>query len=126
MYSMNVKGVLSFAAGLSLGYLFPFIGWLWPLLKSGNDAQEAAVRFSSSLGTCSFIYVLVIVFSGIWIFSDMNIKGKCITLKMLPATDFEKFLARFLAMTLGTAVVGFCSFSIPYVLRVVVWFWVGT
>ena len=119
MYRINVKNVLSFAAGLSFGYLFTFIGWLWPLLKSGSAAQEAAVRYSSSLGTCSFIYVLVIVFSGIWIFSDMNIKGKCITLKMLPATDFEKFLARFLAMTLGTAVAGFVAFCIADVLRIV-------
>ena len=119
MYRINVKNVLSFAAGLSFGYLFTFIGWLWPLLKSGSAAQEAAVRYTSSLGTCSFIYVLVIVFSGIWIFSDMNIKGKCITLKMLPATDFEKFLARFLAMTLGTAVAGFVAFCIADVLRIV-------
>lgn len=118
MYRINVKNVLSFAAGLSFGYLFTFIGWLWPLLKSGNAAQEAAVRYTSSLGTCSFIYVLVIVFSGIWIFSDMNIKGKCITLKMLPATDFEKFLARFFAMTFGTAVAGFVAFCIADVLRI--------
>ena len=55
MYRINVKNVLSFAAGLSFGYLFTFIGWLWPLLKSGSAAQEAAVRYSSSLGTCSFI-----------------------------------------------------------------------
>ena len=36
MYRINVKNVLSFAAGLSFGYLFTFIGWLWPLLKSGS------------------------------------------------------------------------------------------
>ena len=98
--------MLSFAAGLSFGYLFTFIGWLWPLLKSGSAVQEAAVRYTSSLGTCSFIYVLVIVFSGAWIFADM------------PATDFEKFLARFLAITLGTAVAGFVAFCIADVLRI--------
>ena len=118
MYRINVKNVLSFAAGLSFGYLFTFIGWLWPLLKSGSAAQEAAVRYTSSLGTCSFIYVLVIVFSGAWIFVDIKTKGQRISLKMLPATDFEKFLARFIAMTLGTAVAGFVAFCIADVLRI--------
>lgn len=118
MYRINIKNVLSFAAGLSFGYLFTFIGWLWPLLKSGSAVQEAAVRYTSSLGTCSFIYVLVIVFSGAWIFADIKTKGQRISLKMLPATDFEKFLARFLAITLGTSVAGIVAFCIADVLRI--------
>ena len=30
---MSLKSVLSFAAGLSFGYLFPMFGWLYPYLK---------------------------------------------------------------------------------------------
>lgn len=125
MYRINVKNVLSFAAGLSFGYLFTFIGWLWPLLKSGAATQETAVRFSSSLNTCTFIYVLLIVFSGTWIFADIKTKGQRIALKMLPATDFEKFLVRFIAITLGTSVSGIVAFCIADVLRIAVCLAVG-
>ena len=125
MYRINVKNVLSFAAGLSFGYLFTFIGWLWPLLRSGVATQETAVRFSSSLNTCTFIYVLLIVFSGTWIFADIKTKGQRIALKMLPATDLEKFLVRFIAITLGTSVAGIVAFCIADVLRVAVCLAVG-
>ena len=54
MYRINVKNVLSFAAGLSFGYLFTFIGWLWPLLKSWVHVP---------LFTCWSLYSAVFGFS---------------------------------------------------------------
>lgn len=44
---------------------------------------------------------------------------------MLPATDLEKFLVRFIAITLGTSVAGIVAFCIADVLRVAVCLAVG-
>lgn len=117
-YRMNFKGVLSFTAGLSIGCLGPYIGWIYPYLKGGG--QVSAERLMHSVELESLIYLLAIIICGAWIFADMNTKERRITVKMLPATDLEKFLVRFLAVTLGAMIVSLVAFCIADLLRIVV------
>lgn len=117
-WRMNFKGVLSFAAGLSIGYLGPYIGWIYPYLKGMPADGEG--RLVNSISMCTVIYLLVVIISGTWIFANMQTKAQRTTVKLLPATDLEKFLVNFLAVTLGAAVMAIVAFCIADIVRIVV------
>lgn len=117
-WRMNFKGVLSFAAGLSIGYLGPYIGWIYPYLKGMPADGEG--RLVNSISMCTVIYLLVVIISGGWIFANMQTKAQRTTVKLLPATDLEKFLVNFLAVTLGAAVMAIVAFCIADIVRIVV------
>ncbi len=112
---MSLKSVLSFAAGLSFGYLFPMFGWLYPYLKGAKALDEG--RLMHSVELCTVVYMVVIVIAGTWIFADMGTKAQRIKVKMLPATDLEKYIVRWLGVTLGTMVVGMVSYCVADALR---------
>lgn len=116
-WRMNFKGVLSFAAGLSIGYLGPYIGWIYPYLKGMPANGEG--RLIERIAFCVVIYLIVVIISGTWIFANMQTKAQHTTVKLLPATDLEKFLVNFLAVTLGAAVMGIVSFCIADIVRIV-------
>ena len=113
---MSLKSVLSFTAGMSFGYLFPMFGWLWPYLK-GTEAMGES-RLMHSVELCTVVYMVVIVIAGTWIFADMGTKAQRIKVKMLPATDLEKYLVRWLGVTLGTMVAGIAAYCVADVLRI--------
>lgn len=117
-WRMNFKGVLSFAAGLSIGYLGPYIGWIYPYLK-GTPADGES-RLIERIAFCVVIYLIVVIISGTWIFANMQTKAQRTTVKLLPATDLEKFLVNFLAVTLGAAVMAIVAFCIADIVRIVV------
>lgn len=117
-WRMNFKGVLSFAVGLSIGYLGPYIGWIYPYLKGMPADGEG--RLVNSISMCTVIYLIVVIISGTWIFANMQTKAQRTTVKLLPATDLEKFLVNFLAVTLGAAVMAIVAFCIADIVRIVV------
>lgn len=117
-WRMNFKGVLSFAAGLSIGYLGPYIGWIYPYLKGMPADGES--RLIERIAFCVVIYLIVVIISGTWIFANMQTKAQRTTVKLLPATDIEKFLVNFLAVTLGAAVMAIVAFCIADIVRIVV------
>ena len=88
---MNFKGVLSFAAGLSIGYLGPYIGWIYPYLKGMPADGES--RLIERIAFCVVIYFIVVIISGTWIFANMQTKAQRTTVKLLPATDLERHSA---------------------------------
>ena len=113
---MSMKSVLSFAAGLSFGYLFPMFGWLYPCLKGAETLDEG--RLMHSVELCTVVYLVVLIIAGTWIFADMNTKAQRIKVRMLPATDLEKYLVRWLGVTLGTMIVGMVSYCVADTLRI--------
>lgn len=122
-WRMNFKGVLSFAAGLSIGYLGPYIGWIYPYLKGMPADGEG--RLVNSISMCTVIYLIVVIISGTWIFANMQTKAQRTTVKLLPATDLEKFLVNFLAVTLGAAVMAIVAFFVADILRILTCLVVG-
>lgn len=122
-WRMNFKGVLSFAAGLSIGYLGPYIGWIYPYLK-GTPADGES-RLIERIAFCVVIYLIVVIISGTWIFANMQTKAQRTTMKLLPATDLEKFLVNFLAVTLGAAVMAIVAFFVADILRILTCLVVG-
>jgi len=113
---MSLKNVLSFAAGLSFGYLFPMFGWLYPYLKGEKMIDEG--RLLHTVELCTLVYLVVIIIAGTWIFADMKTKEQRIKVKMLPATDLEKYIVRWLGVTLGTMVAGIAAYCVADVLRI--------
>lgn len=122
-WRMNFKGVLSFAAGLSIGYLGPYIGWIYPYLKGMPANGEG--RLIERIAFCVVIYLIVVIISGTWIFANMQTKAQRTTMKLLPATDLEKFLVNFLAVTLGAAVMAIVAFFVADILRILTCLVVG-
>lgn len=114
---MSLKSVLSGAAGLSFGYLGIMFGWLYPILK--GDKLLGYGDLKHTVEVCSLVYLILIVVSGVWIFADMKTKEQRIKVKMLPATDVEKYLVRWLGVTLGTMVVGIMAYCVADALRMV-------
>lgn len=120
---MSLKSALSFASGLSFGYLFPMLGWLYPALKGAKGAT--ADRLIHSVEMCTLVYMIVLVIAGTWIFADMKTKEQRTAVKMLPATDLEKFIVRWLGITLGALVLGLAAYCVADVLRMVTCLVVG-
>ena len=54
---MSLKNVLSFAAGLSFGYLFPMFGWLYPYLKDAEALDEGRLAGVQSDDTTAGLHV---------------------------------------------------------------------
>lgn len=116
-WRMNFKGALSYAAGMSFGFLCTYIGWIYPYLKGMDAGGEE--RLVHSISFCTLVYLLIFIISGTWIFADMKTKAACTTVKLQPASGLEKFLVRFLGVTLGVAVMGIVSFCIADIVRIV-------
>lgn len=120
---MNFKGVLSYAAGLSFAYLFILFTWLFPILKGSKDVSAELLIHTVSI--CSITYLFIVIASGTWIFANMQTKAQRTTMKLLPATDLEKFLVNFLAVTLGAAVMAIVAFFVADILRILTCLVVG-
>lgn len=122
-WRMNFKGVLSYAAGLSFAYLFILFTWLFPILKGSKDVSAELLIHTVSI--CSITYLFIVIASGTWIFANMQTKAQRTTMKLLPATDLEKFLVNFLAVTLGAAVMAIVAFFVADILRILTCLVVG-
>lgn len=115
---MNYKSVLSFASGASFAYVIPYIGWTYPYLKGAEEVAPG--RLTHSVEMCTLIFMLVLIICGSFVFADMGTKKGRIAVRMLPSTDVEKFLVRFLAVTLGAVVMGIAAFCVADVVRILV------
>lgn len=59
--------------------------------------------------------------SGCWIFSNMKTKGQIISFKMLPASDVEKYLTRFLYATVGLIAGAVLAFILADLVRMLLY-----
>lgn len=65
----------------------------------GAAADAMRQVLLNSAGMCLVVECVFIAIAGCYMFNNMKTKAQRIGFKMLPATDFEKFLARFLYVT---------------------------
>lgn len=115
---MSLKNALSYAAGMSFGFLCPFIGWIYPYQKGAEQGDMG--RFVQTVSMCSLVYLIIFIISGTWIFADMKTKAARTTIKLLPATDLEKYIVRLLGVTIGPLVLGIVAFCMADIVRIVV------
>lgn len=78
----------------------------------GVNYINGTVYKNVDMGVSAFVSVIFVLMMicGSWICSNMKNKQQKIMFKMLPATDMEKFAARYLYVTFGYAIIAFVAF----------------
>lgn len=94
------------------------------ILKTrGNSALYVVQLLDTTVGLCAFAMMIWITVCGFCIFHNMKTKQQRIMFKMLPASNLEKFLTRyifvFVLWTLG-AIVAFCVADVMRILICIV------
>lgn len=117
-FRMYYPKVIAFLAGLTLGYLFICLAYLWPALKGGEAFTASDLTRWEYI--CTISCVVIFLISGSWLFADMDTKEKRITVRMLPASDLEKFVVRLLTVTVGVLLWCMLAFFLADLLRVAV------
>lgn len=115
MYYPKVTALL---VGLTLGYLLICLAYLWPVLRGGGAFTASDLTRWEYI--CAISCVVIFVISGSWLFIDMDTKERRITVRMLPASDLEKFAVRLLTVTVGVLVWCMLAFFLADLLRVAV------
>lgn len=74
---------------------------------------------NAEMGASAFIsiFFVMVMICGSWVCSNMKTKQQKIMFKMLPATNIEKFMARYLYVTLGFMIIPFAAFCAADVAR---------
>ena len=112
---MTRKEVLANAAMMFFAMFFPFIVQM--LTSYDQPILQAVVNLDAAMRVCIFIYFVVSMIGGSWLFNNMKTKEQRITFKMLPATDLEKYVARALYATVVWWLMGLAAFCLADVLR---------
>lgn len=115
----NWRNHVSFAIGAFLAHFAVQFGMIYFSVKNMyNSLPERAGNICRDAASISFV-VSYIVFSVALslMFANLKTKPKRIAYLMLPATNVEKFLSRFLLFTLGAGVVNFVAFVFADLLR---------
>lgn len=115
----NWRNHVSFAIGAFLAHFAAQFGMIYFSVKNMyNSLPERAGNICRDAASISFV-VSYIVFSVALslMFVNLKTKPKRIAYLMLPATNVEKFLSRFLLFTLGAGVVNFVAFVFADLLR---------
>ena len=77
---------------------------------NGTPADTQQLTLRSAIRSCGMVYFLWVIISGTWFCPNIKTKQQRITIKMLPATDLEKFLSHmaWLAIQLIGMTLMFC------------------
>lgn len=113
------KKTISLVAGMTIGMVAAFV----PQMLFGDASDSAALQYSrlvSIVQACSFIIGLSFVLCGCWLFDNMKTKQERIAYLMLPASTFEKYLVRYLMLTVGVTVCWIVAFSFADIIRILV------
>ena len=112
---------------LGLAFAFAFIcivqQYNWHENTPEEQMQLTDVYLSNISGTFFFVGFLLFLVCGASIFNNMRTKQSRATFLMLPASNLEKFVSRFLWVTVGCLVMLFSSLVITDVIQYVFsWF----
>ena len=114
-FQTELTGILTGTCGITFGFLVCVIAQLWPVLKSGGDIT--IVEKSGVISSCYIAYLVYLVIGGTYIMGSMKTSKSLLAFKMLPATDAEKFIVRFIFATAVWAVMGLVALCVGDVLR---------
>lgn len=95
----------------------PLLGMLFNMGKPAILIQTG-IKTAGSLDC--FIMAVFCSAAGCWMFNNMKTKAQRISFKMLPATDLEKFLSRFIYVTVLFIVGAFVAYMLADVVRMLV------
>lgn len=108
----NKKFYIRMAIGLTtaLAFIYCFNTWI-DMSKFGKDFDGNFIL--DSLASLSiFILTIVMYVAGTYIFNNMQTKEMRIEFLMQPASHFEKYMVRFLSMTVGVFIIIIASLAV--------------
>lgn len=108
----NKKFYIRMAIGLTtaLAFIYCFNTWI-DMSKFGKDFDGNFIL--DSLASMSiFISTIVMYVAGTYIFNNMQTKEMRIEFLMQPASHFEKYMVRFLSMTVGVFIIIIASLAV--------------
>lgn len=120
---MTKKEILTQVVTMTFALFVPFIIHLLTSYKA--NPVTVAGNLLSATQMDIFIYIIICLIGGCWLFNNMKTKEQRLTFKMLPATDLEKFVARVLYVTVVWWVMGFIAFCLADLLRMLISFIAG-
>ena len=113
----NWKTNLYRLIGIYAAFALVMILHMWTM-SSGRSSQISFTTYCSNImGTFVFIIGIASIAYAANIMENMITKEKRIAFLMLPATMIEKFVARFLIVTVGLAVAVFVAASLAEITR---------
>lgn len=112
------KEIITNSGSMLFAFLVPLI--IHTVSSYGRPGYYVANSLTSALQMCFVLYFIFTTIGGCWIFSNMKTKEQRITFKMLPASDLEKFLVRFLYVTVVWSLMGFAAFCLADLLRILI------
>lgn len=115
---MTQKEILTNVAAMFFAFTVPFIIHL--LASYRGTEVHAAASLTTAMQINIFIYIIITVIGGCWLFNNMKTKEQRITFKMLPATDLEKFIARALYVTVVWWIMAFAAFCVADLFRMLI------
>lgn len=115
---MTQKEILTNVASMFFAFTVPFIIHL--LASYRGTEVHAAASLTTAMQINIFIYIIITVIGGCWLFNNMKTKEQRIMFKMLPATDLEKFIARALYVTVVWWIMAFAAFCVADLFRMLI------
>lgn len=97
----NKKFYIRIVIGLTIALAFIFCFNTWIDWTQGSSRIASGYHLDSLAGMSIFIATVVMYVAATYIFNNMQTKEMRIEFLMQPASNFEKYMVRFLSMTVG-------------------------
>lgn len=106
----NKRTMLRYTAGMTFGFSMFYLIFLWVMRKqliflsaAGPDVTYRFEPYDMLGGITSFIAMFIMVVAPAYMFMQMKTRQQRAAFLMLPASNLEKWLVRFVTVTVGTA-----------------------
>lgn len=121
----NWKSSAKIAAGMSLGLTLMYTLHLLNMLNVTPSHDYILNQYRSMMMETNMSFVIFMIVGASLIFVNMKTRQQRIAFCMLPASNAEKYLVRWLWATVGFALMFVCAAVAADVLRMVIWWMAG-
>ena len=108
----NKKFYIRMAIGLTIALAFIYCFNTWIDMSNFGKDFDGNFILDSLAGMSIFISTVVMYVAGTYIFNNMQTKEMRIEFLMQPASHFEKYMVRFLSMTVGVFIIIIASLAV--------------
>lgn len=125
--TMNARKMAALAAGCMFAMLAIMVATTQININMSyiDDMEYQTGNLRAAVVTCRAVLIILFCAYSSWILGNMRSKQERTMYMMLPVSDFERFLARYVSVTFGTVVCGLAAFCAADVLRIVISLFTG-
>lgn len=115
---VNTRNWIKMTIGLTIGLLLIFMTTLYDYGRFGID--DILLRFENTISLVIMIYSFLLLVMGSNICQDMNNRQQRIDTLMLPASNLEKYLVRYLYITVGAVLSYIVAFVLADIIQMII------